>query len=181
MGGGATRRTYSEIPVGVMCRPLGYTHFWIICGNPIMTVFSCKKDMNIRSTPHLFLKIASGVERNSNMHLLTNNSINWWKLCKLQRSIMCFSGVCLLKPFYIILLCHYVSKRVQWRIQRGAQQVRASSKYWSIRRVPGRTSLTQRDVLPGTHRFARLMRFSLDTYFNSSPIHHLFDLFVEIL
>ena len=41
--------------------------------------------------------------------------------------------------------------------------------------VPGRTSLTQRDVLPGTHRF------SLDTYFNSSPIHHLFDLFVEIL
>ena len=34
--------------------------------------------------------------------------------------------------------------------------------------VPGRTTWTQRDVLPGTHRFARLMRFSLDTYFNSS-------------
>ena len=51
----------------------------------------------------------------------------------------------------------------------------------SIRCVPGRTSLTQRNVLPGTHRFARLMRFSLDTYFNSSPIIHLFDLFVEIL
>ena len=48
-----------------------------------------------------------------------------------------------------------------------------------MRRVPGRTSLTQRDVLPGTHRFAR--HFSLDTYFNSSPIHNLFDLFVEIL
>ena len=52
----------------------------------------------------------------------------------------------------------------------------------TYRRVPGRTSLTQCDVLPGTHRFARLMRFSLDTYFNSSPIHHfLFDLFIEIL
>ena len=41
-----------------------------------------------------------------------------------------------------------------------------------VGRVPGRTSLTQRDVLSGTRRFARLMRFSLDTHFNSSPIHH---------
>ena len=57
------------------------------------------------------------------------------------------------------------------------------TEFWNslIRCVPGRTSLTQRDVLPGTHRFARLMRFSLDTYFNSSPIHNLFDLFFKIL
>ena len=53
--------------------------------------------------------------------------------------------------------------------------------YWPYRRrVPRRTTWTQCIILPGTHRFARRMRVSLGTYFNSSPTYHLYVLFVEI-
>ena len=46
--------------------------------------------------------------------------------------------------------------------------------------LPRRTMWRQRVILPGTHRSARHMRLNLNTYFNSSPICHLYVLLVEI-
>ena len=71
-------------------------------------------------------------------------------------------------------LLYMLKKREQ---QEGSQGYLHTSKYC---RVPGRTMWSKCIVLPGTHHVARWMRLSLDTYFNSSPIYHLYVLFVEI-